>query len=62
MLLDGCVQLKDLKELSLLASLKHLQVINCHGLDDASFKILPASAKVIRSKEELAAVQEAAGA
>ena len=54
-LLDGCVQLRTLPQgMSKLASLKVLQIINCHALDDGEFKHLPSSTKIIKTKEEKA--------
>ena len=52
-LLDGCVQLRHLPDgMAKLASLKVLQIINCHAIDDADLKHLPSSTKIIRTKEE----------
>ena len=61
-LLDGCVQLRSLPdEMSRLASLRVFSIINCHYMDDEACKDLPSLAKVIRTKEEWAALQEAGG-
>ena len=55
-LLDGCVQMKELPEgISRLASLRILSIINCHYMDNEALKDLPSLAKVIRSKEDAAA-------
>ena len=35
-----------------LASLKVLQLINCHALDDSDLKHLPGSTKILRTREE----------
>ena len=39
--------------ISKLASLKVLQIINCHYLTDETLTHLPSSAKVVRTKEEI---------
>ena len=46
--------------MSKLASLKVLQIINCHAIDDSDMKHLPSSTKIIRTKEEATKFQEGA--
>ena len=48
--------------MSRLASLKVLQIINCHAIDEADLKHLPGSTKVLRTKEEKAEYESAGGA
>ena len=61
-LLDGCVQLKELpKDITKLASLKYFSIVNCHYLDDDALKGLPGGCAIIRTKEEKASIEQAAG-
>ena len=43
--------------MSKLASLKVLQMINCHAIDEADYRHLPSATKIIRTKEEKAALE-----
>ena len=61
-LLDGCVQLKTLPAgFSKLASLKVLSLVNCHMLDDSAYKVLPSSAKIVRTKDDKDELEKALG-